>query len=62
MGTGLRTQTSAARVHCRRYSPFDAGEPSHMGCVLSGQLGRGADVMSKAERSKSAAPVSLAGS
>jgi len=40
--------------------PFDAGEPSCMGRVLSG-LGRGADVMSKAARPKSAAPVSLAG-
>jgi hypothetical protein len=36
MPPGLETQTSAARVSIVDVIPFDAGEPSFMGHVLSG--------------------------
>ena len=60
MAPGLKTQTSAARVHVRSGLPHLSRAPLRIGRVLSG-LWPGGAVLSKAARPKSAAPVSLAG-
>jgi hypothetical protein len=61
MGAGVKTQTSAARVHPSVPAFRISWRASQrIGRVLSG-LWPGGDVLSKAARPKSAAPVSLAG-
>jgi hypothetical protein len=61
MPSGLKTQTSAARVHSFGLWSRDLSRvPSRMKHVLSG-LWPGGAVLSKAARPKTVAPVSLAG-